>query len=67
MSFISNAIVTATISLAFIAPAGAQAPQAEKNVSMKMALMIIEGTLALKMAIKFPSQSSIRAAMSLRR
>ncbi|HYV70966.1 MAG TPA: heme-binding protein [Pseudolabrys sp.] len=45
MSFMRNAIVTATISLAFIAPAGAQAPQAEKNVSMKMALMIIEGTL----------------------
>jgi len=45
MSFMSNAIVTATISLAVIAPASAQAPQAEKNVSMKMALMIIEGTL----------------------
>ena len=45
MSFMSKAIVTAAISLAFIAPAAAQAPQAEKNVSMKMALMIIEGTL----------------------
>jgi len=33
------------VSLAFSAPAGAQAPQIEKNVSMKMALMIIEGTL----------------------
>lgn len=31
--------------LALSAPAYAQAPQAEKNVSMKMALMIIDGTL----------------------
>ena len=33
------------LSLAFMASASAQAPQVEKNVSMKMALMIIEGTL----------------------
>ncbi len=34
------------LSPAFTASAGAQAPQVEKNVSMKMALMIIEGTLS---------------------
>jgi len=33
------------LSLAFTATAGAQAPQVEKNVSMKMTLIIIEGTL----------------------
>ena len=33
------------LSLAFTATAGAQAPQVEKNVSMKMALIIIGGTL----------------------
>src|ERR1700760_2065031 len=32
-------------SVAFIAPATAQAPQTEKNVSMKMALMILDGAL----------------------
>ena len=35
----------AVLSLAFTASASAQAPQAEKNVSMKMALMIIDGAL----------------------
>jgi hypothetical protein len=38
-------LAIAMLSLAFTASAGAQAPQVEKNVSMKMALMIIEGTL----------------------
>jgi uncharacterized protein GlcG (DUF336 family) len=33
------------ISFAFTASAHAQAPQVEKNVSMKMALLIIEGTI----------------------
>jgi uncharacterized protein GlcG (DUF336 family) len=33
------------LSLAFTASANAQAPQTEKNVSMKMALMIIDGAL----------------------
>ena len=38
-------LAVAMLSLAFTASAGAQAPQVEKNVSMKMALMIIEGAL----------------------
>jgi len=37
--------MTALLIPAFAASANAQAPQTEKNVSMKMALMIIEGTL----------------------
>jgi len=37
--------MTALFIPAFAASASAQAPQTEKNVSMKMALMIIEGTL----------------------
>ena len=45
MSFMGRFLSIAMFSLAFTASAGAQAPQAEKNVSMKMALMIIEGTL----------------------
>ena len=45
MSFLGRFLAIATLSLAFTASAGAQAPQVEKNVSMKMALMIIEGTL----------------------
>jgi uncharacterized protein GlcG (DUF336 family) len=32
-------------SVAFVVPATAQAPQTEKNVSMKMALMILDGAL----------------------
>jgi uncharacterized protein GlcG (DUF336 family) len=36
---------TAAISVLLTGVAGAQAPLAEKNVSMKMALMIIEGTI----------------------
>ena len=38
-------LATAAFSLALTASANAQAPQAEKNVSMKMALMIIDGTI----------------------
>src|SRR6266446_8190132 len=45
MSFMGRFLAIAMLSLAFTASAGAQAPQVEKNVSMKMALMIIEGTL----------------------
>jgi uncharacterized protein GlcG (DUF336 family) len=45
MPFMGKFLAIAMLSLAFTAMAGAQAPQVEKNVSMKMALMIIEGTL----------------------
>jgi uncharacterized protein GlcG (DUF336 family) len=45
MAFVRGIFATGLLSLAFTASASAQAPQAEKNVSMKMALMIIEGTL----------------------
>src|SRR5712671_559106 len=45
MSFMGKFLGIAMLSFAFTASAGAQAPQVEKNVSMKMALMIIEGTL----------------------
>ena len=45
MSFASKFLMTALFIPAFAASASAQAPQTEKNVSMKMALMIIEGTL----------------------
>jgi len=45
MSFTAKFLITAMLSLACTASANAQAPQTEKNVSMKMALMIIEGTL----------------------
>jgi len=45
MSLTGKNLVTAMLSLAFMASASAQAPQNEKNVSMKMALMIIDGTL----------------------
>ena len=45
MSSTGKFLGIAMLSLACIASAGAQAPQVEKNVSMKMALMIIEGTL----------------------
>jgi len=38
-------VAAAALAFASVAPAGAQAPLTEKNVSMKMALMIIEGTL----------------------
>ena len=46
MSFTAKNYLLATmLPLAFMASASAQAPQNEKNVSMKMALMIIDGTL----------------------
>src|SRR5207244_12618303 len=45
MPFMGKCLAIAMLSLAFTAMAGAQAPQVEKNVSMKMALMIIEGTI----------------------
>lgn len=39
--FVAAAVLAATL----VTPAGAQAPQVEKNVSMKMAQAIIEGTI----------------------
>jgi len=45
MSLTGKLLVAGALSCAFIAPVNAQAPLVEKNVSMKMALMIIEGTL----------------------
>jgi len=45
MSLVSKLFTIALLSCACAAAGHAQAPQAEKNVSMKMALMIIEGTL----------------------
>lgn len=45
MFITSRFLATALLSLALSAPADAQAPQVEKNVAMKMALMIIEGTI----------------------
>jgi len=57
MSSTGKFLAVAVLSLAFSAPAGAQAPQIEKNVSMKMALMIIEArsSNARRTAIRFPS------------
>ncbi|MEA2840274.1 MAG: hypothetical protein QOF41_1604 [Methylobacteriaceae bacterium] len=45
MSLSNKFAAAAVVSLAFTATANAQAPQTEKNVSMKMALMIIDGAL----------------------
>jgi uncharacterized protein GlcG (DUF336 family) len=45
MAFRSQAVAAAALTLASIVSARAQAPLTEKNVSMKMALQIIEGTL----------------------
>jgi uncharacterized protein GlcG (DUF336 family) len=45
MSASIKLVGAAILSLAFTASANAQAPQTEKNVSMKMALMIIDGAL----------------------
>jgi uncharacterized protein GlcG (DUF336 family) len=45
MSLPSTLLAAASLSLVFTSQADAQAPQVEKNVSMKMALMIIEGTI----------------------
>ena len=44
MSLASRFLATASLSISLMVSANAQAPQMEKNVSMKMALMIIEGT-----------------------
>jgi uncharacterized protein GlcG (DUF336 family) len=45
MSFANAILSAAALSLALTSDARAQAPQIEKNVSMKMALNIIEGTI----------------------
>ena len=45
MSFLGKFLAAAVLSFAATGSASAQAPQVEKNVSMKMSLMIIEGTL----------------------
>jgi uncharacterized protein GlcG (DUF336 family) len=45
MPLTNKLLAAGALSLALMAPANAQAPLAEKNVSMKMALMIIEGAL----------------------
>jgi uncharacterized protein GlcG (DUF336 family) len=45
MSFSNKLALSTLLSVAFAAPAFAQAPQSEKNVSMKMALMILDGAL----------------------
>jgi uncharacterized protein GlcG (DUF336 family) len=45
MSFSGKFVGAAVLSLGLVASASAQAPQSEKNVSMKMALMIIDGVL----------------------
>src|SRR3954452_19782837 len=45
MSACGKFLGATALSLAFAVAANAQAPQTEKNVSMKMALMIIDGAL----------------------
>ena len=45
MMFTKKIVAAAALAAASIAPAGAQAPLTEKNVSMKMAQMIIDGTI----------------------
>ena len=45
MTYGKQLVAIAALAAAFIPPAGAQAPLVEKNVSMKMALAIIDGTL----------------------
>ena len=45
MSVASRFLTTASLSVSLVVSASAQAPQIEKNVSMKMALVIIEGTI----------------------
>jgi uncharacterized protein GlcG (DUF336 family) len=45
MSLSNKLAAAAILSLAFTASANAQAPQAEKNVSMKMAMMIMDGAI----------------------
>ena len=45
MTFRIQVLAAAALTLAAIAPAGAQAPLTERNVSMKMAQAIIDGTI----------------------
>ena len=45
MSFATTILSTAALLLVFTSSARSQMPQTEKNVSMKMALMIIEGAI----------------------
>jgi uncharacterized protein GlcG (DUF336 family) len=45
MSLSSKFVGAAVLSVALTASANAQAPQAEKNVSMKMAMMIMDGAI----------------------
>src|SRR4051812_31082618 len=45
MSVFEKSLGATVLSLAFTVAANAQAPQIDKNVSMKMALMIIDGAL----------------------
>src|SRR6266852_4817254 len=45
MTFKGQVLAAVALTVACIASASAQAPLSEKNVSMKMALAIIEGTL----------------------
>lgn len=45
MTFRKQVVTAAALAVASIASANAQAPLAEKNVSMKMAQVIIEGTI----------------------
>ena len=45
MSFAKKLFLTSVLSCVLAPASHAQAPQVEKNVSMKMALMIIEGTI----------------------
>ncbi len=45
MVFRNKLLAGAVLAVAFIASAGAQAPLVEKNISMKMAQMIIDGTI----------------------
>ena len=45
MSACGKFLGATALSLVFTVPANAQAPQTEKNVSMKMALMIMDGAL----------------------
>ena len=44
MSLASKFVATASLAISLTLSANAQAPQIEKNVSMKMAVMVIEGT-----------------------
>ena len=45
MTFVRKAVAATALTLATLSSAGAQAPLTEKNVSMKMAQMIIDGTI----------------------